>query len=216
MQPKNVSMSSTGAWFVEFGAGTHRPHLQKGVFVQLRLIWIAFLTMSAASLGHALDNAYPDPPLIELCEDVVLPTHVYTADLDLEFERFAQGWLEEEQDIGLTRAVYSWTEPVPFAVFVDLFHTPAGGLIEVQIHDHHGNPTWSTIQPVPRRMGEGGLVREVLVVPISLFDMETAFPRTSVYAISAASFPVRGVTDACAFSASTSVMVDPSYPSAFP
>ena len=186
----------------------------------IRLLCLAVVAISTSSTGWALDNAYPDPVPIELCQDVVMPTHVYTlaggSDFDLGFEAYAQGWLEEEQDIGLTRAVYTWTEPVPFAIFVDLFHTPAGGLIDVQIHDHHGNSTWSYIQPVPRRMGEGGLIRDVLVVPVPLFAMETAFPRTSVYSIRASSFPVRSVSDACAFSASTSVMVDPSYPSVFP
>ena len=209
-------MSSTGASFIEIGAGFHRPRHPKGAFVNLGILWIALLSFSSMSVGLALDNAYPSPPLIEQCEDVVMPTHVYAADLAIDFERFAAGWLEEEQDIGLTRAVYTWTEPVPFAIFVDLFHTPAGGLIEIQIHDHHGNPTWDYVLPVPRGRGEGGLVREVLVVPIPLFALETAFPRTSVYSIRAASFPVRGASDACAFSASTSVMVDPTYPSTFP
>ena len=209
-------MSSFGASCIELGAGFRRPHLRKGTFMHRGILGIALALMCSMPVGLALNDAYPDPLPIELCHDVVMPTHVYAADLDLDFERFAQGWLEEEQDIGLTRAVYRWTEPVPFAIFVDLFHSPAGGLVHIQIHDHHGNPTWSFIQPVPRRMGQGGLVRDVLVVPIPLFELELAFPRTSVYSIRAASFPVRGVSDACAFGASTSVMVDPSYPSSFP
>ena len=210
-------MNSTGASCAENGAGSHRPPHHKGEPMRMSVRFVVGLILLLVSFGHAMESVVPTPAHIELCEDPVMPTHVYAANGDRDFERFAESWLEEVQDITWTRAFYRWEEPVPFAIFVDLLHGPAGGLVEIQIHDHHGNPTWSTIHPVPRRMGDGGILfREVLVVPIPLFALETAFPRTSVYSIRAAAFPTHGASDACAFSASTSVMVDPTYPSVFP
>lgn len=181
----------------------------------IRHVWLlAWLFLAGA--GLALDNAVPNAPDIEGCERMIVPTYVFTLGLDIDFDVYAEERLEQDQDVSLIRNVYQWEEPVPFAIFVDLLQDQQGGLIQIDIFDQFDNLTWSTIQPVPPLMAGIGLEREVIPVEIPLFQMETAFPRTSVYTIRASTYPDEGQNDPCVFSASTSVVIEPSYPSMHP
>lgn len=184
--------------------------------MRISRLCLALFTLWVVPSALALDDVIPSPPPIEPCERVILPTHVYARASDVDVEGFARETLGRDQNIRWTRAFFAWEEPGPFTIFVDLFHNHLGGLIEIDIVDQHGNPTWSTVQPVPTLMTDAGLVRTVVVASIPLHELETAFPRTSVYAIRASAYPLRGEHSQCAFSATTSVLVEPSYPSVFP
>ena len=177
---------------------------------------LALFTLWFAPSALALDDVIPSPPPIEVCERVILPTHVYARAMDGDVEGFARDTLTMEQNIRWTRAYFEWEEAGPFTIFVDLFHDHLGGLIEIDIVDQYGNPTWSTVQPVPTLMTDAGLVRKVIAVSIPPYELEAAFPRTSVYAIRASAYPLRDESPQCAFSAATSILVRPSYPSAYP
>lgn len=183
--------------------------------MRLRHLWLmSWLCLAGAAL--ALEDAIPMAPTVEPCDHMIVPTYVWTLGLGIDLDAYAEKRLDRDQDISLTRSVYRWEEPIPFAIFVDLLQDERGGLVRIDVADHYGNPTWSTVHPVPPMMAGVGLVRQVIPVEIPRFQLETAFPRTSVYTIRASAYPLEGASSQCAFSASTSVVIDPSYPSMYP
>lgn len=180
---------------------TPLPH--KLLVILIAVLWFP----SALALDDLIINGLIE---FETCDEFVVPVLIHTMPGGDDLEAFAR-LIERDQRIWLTKSHYLMFQPEPIGIFVDLLQGYRGGFITLQIFDSDGILTWESIEAVNPLQYRHDIMRRVVPVPIVTSEIQTAFPRSDVYRISAEAFPRHEGGGLCGGEASTSIIVNLAY-----